>query len=459
MAISIDKKLLKRLRVLYVEDDDTVRADLAALLSNFFDKIYTAKDGNEGLTLYKEKQDNIDIIIADINMPVLTGIEMLKEIRKFDKDIPAIFATAYSDNEFLSEAIKLKVSEYIIKPLDIKELMIALDSIARNIYHDFLINQQNKELKKYKEIIYSNNMVIRTDKKMIISSVNDTFCEITGFENSELVGQELSTIKYNENDISIYKKMYDCVYHNKTWNGELKNIKRDGSYYYADTTAVSLLDDDAEVIGALIIQKDVTDKAIKRRDIQSSLIKDKSEIFKKSKESVSELHQKINKLNYEIESLSQELEKEKHQKDNYIYTLEKYSLENRRIKSELEQAKNMSAASPEIGKKLMLLTKDNTDLKIEIKKLELKLESIQEEHGKELKQQKVNYEVKIDDLDKEISSLKDKVEVLGTVESVSQKLAYWKEKAKNESKKVEKLEREILSYGDKTLMNKIFGGK
>ena len=88
MGVTIDKKLLKRLRVLYVEDDDTIRADLASLLANFFDKIYTAKNGNEGLLLYKEKQNDIDIIIADISMPVLTGIDMLKEIRKLTKMFP-----------------------------------------------------------------------------------------------------------------------------------------------------------------------------------------------------------------------------------------------------------------------------------------------------------------------------------------------------------------------------------
>ena len=62
-------------------------------------------------------------------------------------------------------------------------------------------------------------------------------------------------------------------------------------------------------------------------------------------------------------------------------------------------------------------------------------------------------------MDKEITQLKDKLEAIGSAETVSQKLAYWKEKAKNESKKVESLEKAIITYGDKKLMSKVFGGK
>ncbi len=127
---TVDKKLLKRLKVLYVEDDENVRNELSSLLSNFFENVYTADDGKAGFELYKEKQNDIDVIIADINMPNLTGIEMLEKIRVFDKDVPVIFATAYSDNEFLSGAIKLKVFEYIIKPIDIRKLMTVLAELA-----------------------------------------------------------------------------------------------------------------------------------------------------------------------------------------------------------------------------------------------------------------------------------------------------------------------------------------
>ena len=109
--MSIDKNLLKRLTLLYVEDDDVIRNELSQLLANFFSNVLVAKDGKEGLRSYLENQDHIDIILTDVNMPELNGIDMIKKIRGIDKKIPIIFATAHSDTEFLAEAIKLRVQE------------------------------------------------------------------------------------------------------------------------------------------------------------------------------------------------------------------------------------------------------------------------------------------------------------------------------------------------------------
>lgn len=106
------------------------------------------------------------------------------------------------------------------------------------------------------------------------------------------------------------------------------------------------------------------------------------------------------------------------------------------------------------------LSKENADLRVEVKKLNAKLESIEESHEKECKQIRVNFEVEIDDLEQELTSLKEKLDGVSNAEAVSQKLSYWKEKAKNEAKKKQKkLEREIIQYGDKNIMAKLFGGK
>lgn len=453
---TVDKKLLKRLKLLYVEDDESVRSELSTLLSNFFDTIYTAEDGKEGLSLYKEKEDEIDVIIADINMPNLTGIEMVQEIRKFDKEVPVIFATAYSDNEFLSEAIKLKVFEYIIKPIDIRKLMTVLGELAKIIYQDFLLNQQNKELKKYKDIMYNNNIVIRTNKNMKISFVNDLFCQITGFDKDELIGQELISLKYEEVDSDIYKKIYSNIYENKQWNGELKNNTKDGNYYIADTSIISTLNDAGEITGALLIQKDETKKAIKRRNVQTSLIKDKSEIFKRSKETTVELESKINELNEQIAFLNSLIENERDEKNRYINTSERYSKENKSLRRELNDYKKDTAISQK-SKNKVRVSKENEDLRLEIKKLRTKLDNIKEEHSKELKQQKVNYEIKLDDMEKDLIATNNKIDNIEDVEAITQKINYWKDKAKSESKRAEVLERSIINLGDKDIMTKLLG--
>lgn len=454
---NIDTNILKRLKILYVEDDTNIKNELSSLLSNFFNNVYTASDGLEGYELYKEKQDNIDVIIADINMPKLSGIDMVKHIRKFDKDVPVIFATAYSDSNLLVEAIKLKVFEYIIKPIDIKNLMTILNEIASINYHEFMVKQQTKELEKYKDIIDNNNIVIKVDKELKIQYVNDLFCQITGFEKDELVNKELITLKHKDLDKKIYDKIYNCIQKNNRFNEKVKNITKDGNFYIADTNVVSTFDDNGEITGAIIVQKDETKEVKKRREVQSSLIKDKGEIYIKSKESVAEMQQTINLLKDEIENLKREVHQAKQDKDRYIYTAEKFTVENKRLKTELKRYVKDSEFVEDKRGLSMKLTKDNADLRIEIKKLNSQLDNIQEDHEKQLKQLKVNYEIKIDDLEEELGSLKSKFDNIENAEAVTQKLAYWKEKAKNEAKKLEKMEKKIVEHGDKNLLTKIFG--
>jgi DNA repair ATPase RecN len=92
-----------------------------------------------------------------------------------------------------------------------------------------------------------------------------------------------------------------------------------------------------------------------------------------------------------------------------------------------------------------------------VKRLSTKLETIEDDHQKYLKQLRLNYEVKIDDLEKELRRTTDKYDDLENAEAISQKLTYWKEKAKSEAKRAEKLERDILTHGDKTILSKLFG--
>lgn len=455
----VDKKLLKRLKVLYVEDDTAVRNELSSLLLNFYDTVYTADDGKSGLELYKKKQKNIDVIIADINMPNMTGIEMLEKIRDFDKDVPVIFTTAYSDTEFLIDAIKLKVFEYIIKPIDIRSLMKSLGELATILYQDFLLGQQNKELVKYKDIIFNSNIVIQTDKDMKITSVNDLFCQISGFEKKELIGKELKFLKHNDVDSNIYKNIYSSVLTNSHWSGQLKNVTKDGNYYIADTSIISTFNDDGEINGSLVIQKDETEKVIKDREVRSSLMKEKSQIFIKSKENSVEFQHNINGLNEKINTLKNELNQIKIEKDKYLYTTEKYTIENKKLKLELKQYKKNSDYVEKKNNQTLKLSKENSDMKIELKKLSSKIENLKEEHEKECKQIKVNYEVQVDDLEQEINVLKEKISVLGNPEVMTQKLAYWKEKAKNEAKRIEKLEKEVIQHGDETIMAKLFGNR
>jgi PAS domain S-box-containing protein len=446
------ENLLKRFTLLYVEDDDMIRGELSQLLMSFFSMVYVAKSGKEGLRTYLENQDNIDLILTDVNMPELNGIEMIKKIREFDRKIPVIFATAHSDNEFLAEAIKLRVQEYIIKPIDVRYLLSLLSEIANNLYHEILLKQQQEELSKYKEIIDSNSIVIKTDTHLNITYVNELFCQISGFDSDELIGKELKYLKYHDMTSDIYTNLYANVLNNKPWEGKLKNIKKDESSFTTDAYVMPTFDESGEMNGAISIQKDITEELNKKREMQLALMREKSDIFIKSKEGNAEQNQIINELKHRLERVQIELEQSFRNVDKYIYNNEKLRLENKNLKTEIALYKKNSNTNTAFK-----MSKENSDLRLENKKLKDKLAQNDLDFSKTISQLRVNYEIKVAELEDKIIELNEKIDSIHTDDVLKQKLEYWKEKAKNETSRIENLEKQIIAHGDKNFMSKIFG--
>ena len=108
---------LKKLSLLYVEDDDNTREELEYFLQNKVEKLYVAKNGQEGLEFFKEYKP--DLIITDVQMPIMSGTKMIKLIKEINPLIPIVIITAFNDAEHLFEAIKLNVSNYLTKPLNL----------------------------------------------------------------------------------------------------------------------------------------------------------------------------------------------------------------------------------------------------------------------------------------------------------------------------------------------------
>ncbi len=455
--MTLDKKIILRLKVLYVEDDESIRNELTLVLLKFFGKVYAAKDGEDGLLVYKKHKNNIDLIISDINMPKLTGIEMLKEIRKIDKNLPILFTTAYSDTQFYSEAIKLKVYEYLIKPIDIRNLIEVTSTLAQTLYNDFLLKQKRNELQKYTDIILNNNIVIKTDNHMKITYVNELFCTTTHYNNDELLNKTFDSLFHYDVDPKIFQKIHSSVLANKTWNGIIKNKTNFNTNYVAECTIISLLNDAGDIIGSICVQKDITKKMNQQRDVKISLMKDKGNILIKSKKGEIVTRQKINKLENEIKELQKSFKLEVSKNNADIYNYEKTILENQQLKRDIIKYKKDYLSLTKDKSSFMKLSKENSDYRMKNKKLLLSLNKIDEQHLKESKQTSVNYEIKIDDLEKELTKIKSSFDNLDNAEALMDKLKYWKEKAQDEAKKIQNLEKQVLKHADANVLGKLFG--
>ena len=285
-----------------------------------------------------------------------------------------------------------------------------------------------------------------------MAHVNELFCEISGYNSDELIGKELKSLRYQDFSPDIYTNLYASVLNKKSWQGKLKNLKKDGTFYHTDAYVMPMLDNSGEMIGSISIQRDITDELNKKREIQLALMRDKSDIFIRSKEGSLEQNNIINDLKYRLQTTQTELEQALKNIDKYIYSNEKYRLENKNLKTEIALYKKNTNEHTTFK-----ISKENSDLRIELKKLKDKLALVEQNDEKRITQIKINYEDQIRELSEKVNELTDKLDSVQSDDVLMQKLEYWREKAKVESLRVEKLEKQIIAHADTTLLSKIFG--
>ncbi len=132
----------KTIKVLYVEDNEESRISTLLMLENLFNNITIAVDGVDGYNKFQE--GNFDLIISDINMPNMNGVEMLKKIRAANSQISFIILSAHNEMEYFLDTIRLGVDGYIIKPIVLNQLV---DTLTKVLYK-IKLEQENKEYKK-----------------------------------------------------------------------------------------------------------------------------------------------------------------------------------------------------------------------------------------------------------------------------------------------------------------------
>ncbi len=137
--------ILKEFNILYIEDDINLLKNGTDILQDFVKNIYPTTNTKDALEILQTKK--VDVIISDILLENDNGIEFIKRIRKeFSILTPVILTTAYTDTNYLLESIKLKIENYIIKPINIKELLHTI--------HDTVLPMiQKKEIQKSYNII------------------------------------------------------------------------------------------------------------------------------------------------------------------------------------------------------------------------------------------------------------------------------------------------------------------
>lgn len=293
----MNKEFLKKITILYVEDEEGVRTQLNQSINIIFKKIYLAEDGLKGLEVFKENLDSIDIIISDINMPNMSGIEFLKEVREIDKNIPFIFLTAHTDVKFLQESIKYNATEYISKPLDIHFLIEKVSKSCVDKFATLKSRHQKEEIKRYLDAINKVAIVSKTDLNGIITYVNDIFCDISQYERDALVGENHNIVRHPDTPSETFKKLWETIKDGKTWQGKIKNKAKFGSSYFVNATILPIYDElGKDIIEYIAIRFLTTNDELEKREFKKRVVANIQENKKREIENVNHITILENKL-------------------------------------------------------------------------------------------------------------------------------------------------------------------
>ncbi len=164
------KEQSHQIDILYVEDDKEVALALVGILKKIFLNVDVAFDGEEGLAYYSAK--SYDIVISDIAMPIMNGIEMIKAIKLINPSQKIIVTSAHNDVHYLQELINLNILHFIQKPIDLKLMFNTLEKISQTIIQEksVISDRENFDNKFEEQEFYFKSVIDGVDEPVMVIS-------------------------------------------------------------------------------------------------------------------------------------------------------------------------------------------------------------------------------------------------------------------------------------------------
>ncbi|MEA3290575.1 MAG: response regulator [Campylobacterota bacterium] len=257
-------------KVLYIDKDSEMMNDICDVFKIFFHQLDIAYNGEEGLELFK--QNRYDLIITAIDIPKMNGIDLITAIRKISRHITILtLTTEQRELKDLIDLIRLGIDGHILIPIEVQQfvgiLQKVLDTLKnkQGLYEyrinlELMVKEKTKELQKYLDIINKHILISTTDLNGVIIYANEAFSTTSGYTKEELIGKSQNIIRHPDMPKSIFKDMWSSLQNGQTWRGKIKNIKKDGNYYWVDAVISPNFDKNGNIDSYNAVRINITDK-------------------------------------------------------------------------------------------------------------------------------------------------------------------------------------------------------
>jgi len=270
-------KKLGEITLLYIEDDKISREEIEFLLQTFVKELIVAKDGEEGLKAYHTHRP--DLILTDIQMPVMNGLDMIKVIRETDKKIPIVITTAFNDNDYLFKAIDLDVTAYLTKPIDSKKLLNKLAELAHNILLEKENEKMHRFLLQYQQGVEESSCVLMVDRAFRIVSMNRRLSKKLQIDpniyKGKPVGDLLRLREKNE------EKGLESIAESQDWHGTLTAVSPAGQKIYFRSAIIPINHYALPDVNRMLIMQDITELVTFQELLQNELESTRSSLQEK----------------------------------------------------------------------------------------------------------------------------------------------------------------------------------
>ncbi len=214
---------------------------------------------SEGMKKLSNKKYNL--LILDLDVLPDNQYEIISKIKREYANLPIMLVSSVKDYATVNDAYRSGVSEFLQKPVFIEELILKVDSKTRanRQLEELLTNQQL--LNDYKLIVDNASIVSKIDKNGILTYVNSSCCNISGYEKSDLIGKPFSLVTHEDMPQDYFDDMWTTVRVKKTmWHGKTKNRRKDSSVYYVDSYVMPLLDEDGEILEFIAMRNNINEE-------------------------------------------------------------------------------------------------------------------------------------------------------------------------------------------------------
>ncbi len=281
--------------ILLVEDKEEDRKLLIQILSKYFTKILEAENGKIAYEIFKENKD-IDIIISDIDMPEVNGIDLLKLVRMSDLQIPFIITTAQISSEVLLRAIEFNVSSFLLKPIDLSKLLEKVDILCeQKIIEKKLIFKQ-QEIEYYNKAVDKVSLIYKMYENGDITYMNDSMKQISKYDDEDIKNLNFCDIIHPDIPQKYIDDTWNQIKNSKFWRGNTKFISKDKEVFYLNNTIFKIHNSEEDEYITISFLN--TKENLEKRDFHKKVLINIKDAHKKE----AELKKTIISLNTEIDN-------------------------------------------------------------------------------------------------------------------------------------------------------------